>query len=428
VLVRRLLPVRRGWRAGLAAVAVISTLATIVSAPLVAWYFGRVSLIAPVTNIIATPLVALLQPTLFLALVLSPLPPVARFVAGAAHPMLAAFMLIAHAGAAVPGASLTVAPTMPEALLAGAGALALLVACASYFPPRPLALSLALFASALWAPDVLARPHGLELHVIDVGQGDAVAVRTPAGRWILTDAGRAWTGGDAGRATVVPYVKRFGGAVALFVLTHPHADHAGGAATVMRALHPGAYWDAAFAGTSDPYRASLVAAGDARVSWHRVHPGDTLAVDGVIVRVLAPDSEYVASLADPNDASVVTMIEYGSARFLLTGDAERAEEDRLVARYGPALRASVLKVGHHGSRTSSSDELLAEVRPRVAVISVGAGNSYGHPNAEVLRALARAGAAVLRTDLEGTIVIRTDGKQLQIERGEDDWSIPLNPP
>jgi competence protein ComEC len=122
------------------------------------------------------------------------------------------------------------------------------------------------------------------------------------------------------------------------------------------------------------------------------------------------------------------MIEYGSARFLLTGDAERAEEDRLVARYGPALRASVLKVGHHGSRTSSSDELLAEVRPRVAVISVGAGNSYGHPNAEVLRALARAGAAVLRTDLEGTIVIRTDGKQLQIERGEDDWSIPLNPP
>ena len=428
VLVRRRLPVRRGWRAGVAAVAVISTLATLVSAPLVAWYFGRVSLIAPLTNIVATPLVALLQPTLFLALVLSPVTPAARFVAGAAHPMLAAFSLIAHAGAAVPGASLTVAPTMPDAMLAGAGAMALLVACASYFPARPLALSLALFASALWAPGVLGRPHGVELHVIDVGQGDAVAVRTPGGRWILTDAGRAWSGGNAGRATVVPYLRRFGGAVALFVLTHPHADHAGGAASVMRALHPGAYWDAAFAGTSDPYRASLLAAGAAHIAWHRAHPGDSLAVDGVVVRVLAPDSAYVASLSDPNDASVVTMIEYGAARFLLTGDAERGEEDRLVARYGPALHAAVLKVGHHGSRTSSSDELLASVRPRVAIISVGAGNAYGHPNAEVLHALAHVGAAVLRTDLESTIVIRSDGQRLSIERGEDDWTIPLDPP
>jgi competence protein ComEC len=428
VLVRRRFGALRGWRAGLVAVAVISTLATLVSAPLVAWHFGRVSLIAPITNILATPVIAVLQPTLFLVLVLSPVPAAARFVAGAAHPMLAAFAAIAHAGARVPGASLTVAPTLSAALLAGAGAAALLVACASYFPARPLAVSLALFAAALWAPDVLDRPRGIELHVIDVGQGDAVAVRTPRGRWILTDAGRAWSGGDAGRATVVPYLRRFGGAVALFVLTHPHADHAGGAASVMRALRPAAYWDGAFAGTSDPYRASLLAADSARVPWQRAHPGDTLAVDGVILRVLEPDSAYVAALSDPNAASVVTLVEYGAARFLLTGDAERAEEDRLVARYGGALHASVLKVGHHGSRTSSSEELLDAVHPRVAIISVGAGNSYGHPSAEVLHALARAGAAVLRTDIDGTIIIRSDGKRLEIEEGDDDWTIPLDPP
>ena len=416
-----------GWRAAMATVALISTLATLVSAPLVAWYFGRVSLIAPVTNIAATPVMAVLQPTLFLALVLSPWPAAARFVAGAAHPMLAAFSGIAALGAGVPGACLTVAPTLVTALLAGAAAIALLVACASYFPARPLAVCLGALAAAAWMPDVLQAPQGMELHVIDVGQGDAVAVRTPRGRWILTDAGRAWPGGDAGRATVIPYLRRFGGPIALFVLTHPHADHVGGAASVFKALHPAGYWDGAFAGTSEPYHASLVAADSAHVPWHRAHPGESLVVDGVVFRVLAPDSAWTVDLRDPNAASVVTLVRYGSTRFLLMGDAERGEEERLVARYGDGLRAAVLKVGHHGSKTSSTDEFLAAVRPRVAIISVGAGNSYGHPSPEVLQALTRTGAAVLRTDQEGSIVIRSDGRAIEVEESGERW-IAGSPP
>ncbi len=416
-----------GWRSAIATVALISTIATFASAPLVAWYFGRVSLIAPLTNIAATPVVAVLQPTLFLALVLSPWPAVARFVAGAAHPMLAAFGAIATAGAAIPGASLHVAPTLAAATLAGIAAIAMLVACASYFPERSLMAALTALAAAVWCPDVLTPPRGMELHVIDVGQGDAVAVRTPRGRWILTDAGRAWPGGDAGRSTVVPYLRRYGGAVALFVLTHPHADHAGGAATVMRALHPATYWDGAFAGTSDPYHASLLAADSARVPWHRAHPGDTLAVDGVVVRVLAPDSAWMTGLRDPNAASVVTLVEYGGVRFLLTGDAEAGEEDRLVARYGDGLRAAVLKVAHHGSKTSSTPGFLAAVHPRLAIISVGAGNTYGHPSGETLANLTRAGAAVIRTDRAGTVVVRTDGRRVIVADSGGDWTLPPDP-
>jgi competence protein ComEC len=312
-------------------------------------------------------------------------------------------------------------------MLYGVAALALLVACASHFPERALIAGLAALAAAVWAPDVLAPPRGMELHVIDVGQGDAVAVRTPRGRWILTDAGRAWNGGDAGRSTVVPYLRRYGGAVALFVLTHPHADHAGGAATVMRALHPAAYWDGAYAGTSDPYRASLAAADSGGVPWQRAHPGDTLSVDGVTLRVLAPDSLWMSGLRDPNAASVVTLVEYRDVRFLLTGDAEAGEEERLVERYGATLHAAVLKVAHHGSKTSSTPEFLAAVHPRLAIISVGAGNSYGHPSAETLAALARAGVAVMRTDRAGTIVVRTDGHRVVLADSLGDWTLPADP-
>lgn len=412
-----------GWRAQVATLALASVVASLVSAPLVTWKFGRLSVIAPFTNVAATPVVAVLQPTIFLALIFAPLEPVARFLAGAAHPMIVALDAVARTGAGVPFGALSVTPTLYGAVLAGMATAALVVACVSYFPGRALVASAAAFAAALWLPML---PHGggvLEMHVIDVGQGDAVALRTPRGRWVLVDAGRSWRGGDAGRATVIPYLRRRGGDVALFVLSHPHSDHVGGAATVLRSLHPGAYWDGAFAGTSEPYRESLEAASEARVRWERVHPGDTLRVDGVLLRVLAPDSIWMSSLADPNEASVVILAQYGTVRFLLMGDAERGEERWLLEHERQLLRADILKVAHHGSRTSSGNDFLDIVRPELAVISVGAGNSYGHPDSSVVRALARRGAVVLRTDREGSIVVRTDGRSIQVEEGGDRWAL-----
>jgi competence protein ComEC len=110
-------------------------------------------------------------------------------------------------------------------------------------------------------------------------------------------------------------------------------------------------------------------------------------------------------------------------RFLLVGDAERAEEDWLLANAPDQLRADVLKVGHHGSATSSTGEFVQAVAPRLALVSVGAGNSYGHPSQSVLRTLARAGAAILRTDRSGTVVVRTDGHSLEIEQNGDRWRL-----
>jgi competence protein ComEC len=421
-----------GWRRTIARELVVSVVASLVTAPIVAWSFGRVSLVAPLANLFAGPIVAVLQPALFLAVLLAPVRPLALHVAGAARLLARMLDAVAAAAAAVPHAVLAVSPSLPTAVCCAAASVALLALCAArsrWVRARAAIVVAGCLAAAAWTPFAPARGGALEMHVLDVGQGDAIAIRTPHGRWVLVDAGRTWRGGDAGRTTVLPYLRRAGGPLEAFVLSHPHADHVGGAATVLHALRPRAFWDAAFALGSDTYRASLEAAREAGVAWHRVRPGDELLVDGVALRVLAPDSAWTASLDDPNLASVVLAVRWRGVRFLLVGDAEAPEERWLVARaaadptIAEALRADVLKVAHHGSRTSSTPEFLALVRPRLALVSVGAGNSYRLPNDDVLERLTRGGAEVLRTDQWGTIVVRGDGRRLTIDAGGEQWEV-----
>lgn len=419
---RRLTHDLRGWKRTIARDLIISTLATIVTAPLVAWSFGRIGLIAPFTNLAASPIVALLQPALFLSL--APAGAIAAFVADAAHPLLAALDAVASFGAHVPFAAITVAPSRTVAFAAGVAVIALLVAASARDGARGLMVASAAIAVMLFFPFAPAGSGLAELHVIDVGQGDAIALRTPRGRWVLVDAGRIWRGGDAGRSTIVPYLRRYGGDLALFVLTHPHADHVGGAVSVLRALHPREYRDAAFANNSESYRASLAAARDLGVHWQRVHPGDSIAIDELSIRFLAPDSVWTAHLTDPNLASTVAIVQYGEVRFMLTGDAEAAEEEWLLTHYSSVvLRSDVLKIAHHGSSTSSTAPFLDAVRPRVALVSVGAGNSYGHPSPAVMTSLLERGATVLRTDQLGSTVIRTDGRSLFVAAAGRQWTV-----
>jgi competence protein ComEC len=424
---RAIVPRLDGWRRWLAANLVTSVLAGLVTAPLVAWTFGRVSLVAPLSNLVATPILAIAQPMLFLALLLAPVPSAARFVADAVHPLLAAFDHVARIGSDLPMAALPIAPSFVDAVIAAAVATAVVVACVSRFPARAIAVAASGMAFLMWSP-LAERGRGeVELHMLDVGQGDALAVRTPANRWIVVDAGRRWTGGDAGRATVIPYLRRRGGPVELFVISHPHDDHIGGAATVLRALRPRAIWDAAYAGTSDAYRETLLVARDRDIPWRRVHPHDSLVIDGVVFTVLAPDSAWTASLRDPNEASTILRVRFGVRRFLLTGDAEAGEEAWLVAS-GADLAADVLKVAHHGSRTSTTTAFLEAVRPRVALISVGAGNTYGHPGPQVVSDLADVGALVVRSDHSGNVVVRSDGRSLVIDAEGETWVLSAGSP
>ncbi len=425
-LIRRLsFPEAPAWTLRAMREMLATVVASAVTAPIVAWHFGRVSLAAPVTNLAAAPLFGLAQPALFVSLLCVPVRPLARFVAGGTGVLLAAISHVAAWGAAVPGAALDVMPSAFTAALMVVGAGALITTCAARRWARPAAVGLGAVAAAAWWPMLAPSGTRLEVHMIDVGQGDAIALRTPAGRWIMVDAGDAWRNGDAGARIVAPYLRRRGGDVAALVLTHPHSDHIGGAASLLRLTSVAAVYDGGVVYASDVYDSLLTRTRAAHVAWRLARTDDTLTIDGVHLRILGPDSLTAARARDPNEASVVVMAEYRGARVLLTGDAERDEESRILDRFGDEIRADVLKVGHHGSITSSTARFLDAVHPRVALVSVGADNSYGHPSAQVMHDLQRRQVELLRTDQDGTVVVSTDGRTLRIRTDETSWELRI---
>lgn len=417
-------PRLEGWRLRISTELLTSVVATIVTAPLIAWYFGRISLIAPLANLAAGPVISVLQPMLFLALALAPVESLAMLVADASHPMLAVFDAIATISAALPLASVEVVPSIVTTVAGGAAIVSLIIASTSRHAARPLIAASACLCVAVWSPALrLGHSGNFEMHVLDVGQGDAILLRSNRGNWVVVDAGRMWKTGDAGRSVIVPYIMSRGGTVEALIISHAHADHIGGAASVLRLLNPRVFFDAAFAQGSEVYSRSLRTADSSNVEWRRVHPGDVMQIDAVTIRFLAPDSAWTSALSDPNEASTVALVEYGSTRFLLMGDAEQSEEQWLIDHAHGDLKADVLKVAHHGSTTSSTDAFLAAVQPSLAVISVGADNLYGHPSADVLASLGRVGARTMRTDHSGTIVIESDGKRITSSAGGESWDI-----
>jgi competence protein ComEC len=405
-----------------------TTIATIATGPIVAWVFGRISIVAPLSNLLAGPLLALAQPIIVCGLVFSPVHSLASLFADAAHPLLFGLGWTATTAASVPNGSVPVSPTAMAAAVGGALALSTIVAAASRDWRLPTGIGVAAASILIWLPFTPTAGGMAELHMIDVGQGDAIALRTPHGHWILFDAGRAWRGGDAGRSTILPYLGRRGATLDLFVLSHPHTDHVGGASTVLHALRPARYVDAGFPGPATAYRASLDVAKRDGVRWTRAHPGDSIVVDGVTLTFLAPDSTWTAALTDPNLASVVTLVRVGDVRMLMMGDAESPEEEWLLDHAAASLHADVLKVGHHGSGTSSGEGFLDAVEPRLSLVSVGAGNSYHLPTPAVMRRLAAHGSQVVRTDQLGSIVVRTDGRRIFVDAGNDSWQVPETSP
>ena len=248
----------------------------------------------------------------------------------------------------------------------------------------------------------------IAVHFIDVGQGDTELIMTSDGKTVLIDSGT-----PESRTVLTGYLKDQGvKKIDYFVLTHPHADHIGGAAAVLDAFDVVNVIMTDAPTTTSTYKKVLQKIDEKDCGVIFAEAGKEYSLGEAKITILSPVSDYSDDL---NNTSIVLRLTYGRTAFMFTGDAEKkAEQDMLTKFPASYFRADVLKLGHHGSSTSTSDGWFFAVSPEYAVISCGRNNDYGHPHREILSLLKKNGTTYFRTDTDGSIVMSSDGESVKI--------------
>lgn len=407
-----------------AELALISLVAELVMVLPMALYFHRLPIFAVPANMLILPAIALLVPTALVTFAASLVSANAAMLPA----MLTATLLHAITFAINRLSGLHAADTRipaPMWQLAVAAVVAW-IACTwlvrrSRLGVLSAALALPLIAlSLLWPEPPLITPHTLEITALDIGQGDSILAINPEGSTMLIDAGgpvgahgvsEITSSFDVGEQVVAPYLwSRRIRRLDVLVLTHAHTDHMGGMPAILADLRPHELW-VSIDPDSRLFHALLAQAARLEIPVRHLHTGDHQSWGSVQLSVLAPSVSYANPSSPKNDDSLVLHLQYGQASVLLEGDAERPSEDAMLAA-GLITPVTLLKVGHHGSRTSSNPEFVAAAQPLEAVISVGRNNTFGHPRGEVIERLAEAHTHVFRTDEFGltTFLLNADGR------------------
>ena len=255
-------------------------------------------------------------------------------------------------------------------------------------------------------PNIVQR---IKVHYIDVGQGDSIFIELPNGSCMLIDAGEKECG-----ATVANYIKKQGySTIDYIVITHPHTDHMGGMQYIIENFNAGKIYMPKASNNTKAFENLLLAIQNKGKTITEAKAGvNILKETDLVIDILAPNGQEYESL---NDFSVVVKLTYGQHKFLFMGDAETTSEKEITAD----VSADFVKVGHHGSTTSSSSAFVKATGAKYAIIQVGDGNSYGHPKDTILERWKNSGATVLRTDLNGTIVISTNGIEYEISYNKE---------
>lgn len=419
------------WTGHLLSGSLVASLATSV---LSALYFGSLSLSAPVTNLLVIPAVA---PAMLLGLVqgtLWPWAPAVACVVGGVNTWFTGWILTVVrfiSGFRWSALDVWTIPVwfvavwqiaLPAMLWANRFARGRKVIRRAWLPVTAVIL-----AAFLWTS---TGPKPLEVVFLDVGQGDAILIRTPARKTVLVDTGGTYrreksvgfrASSDVGRRVLVPALSRAGvKKIDALVITHPHEDHAGGAPEVIRHFPVVLFWDPGGTDSESPgYTATHQELKKRRIPKQEPSHGDRLELDsGITITALRPEP---GPETDVNNSSLILRLTYGDTAFLLAGDAEVEEEDRLLAT-GADIRADVLKVGHHASAAACGSRFLRAVGPEFAVISVGLNNGFGHPDRATLQRLSAVGSAIYRTDRDGGVVVTSDGKRLRVRTSR--WEVP----
>jgi competence protein ComEC len=277
---------------------------------------------------------------------------------------------------------------------------------------------------AEWGAHGRLRANELQVLFVDVGQGDGTLVQTGDGKAMLIDAGGSVNGGpDPGAESVLPLLGALRVArLDVVVMSHPHPDHYGGLGAVLEQLPVGELWDTGQAEAEGTRGAQRVVDLARQKGVKIVRPSELCGrgrrLGNASLQVIAPCPGFDAGFG-PNDNSFVLRLQHGARSFLFTGDVEHEAEALLVAQRASALRSDVLKVAHHGSRTSSTEPLLRAVAPWLSVISAGRGNSFGHPHAEIEQRLTSKSGHVLRIDRVGGVRVLSDGRALSVSAWDE---------
>jgi competence protein ComEC len=390
----------------LAEVIAVSGACGVATAPILLTQFGVVPLYSIPANALAAPVVApLLGIALVTAIVAPVAPPLAAMLAWV-NGWLAAYLAACarHVGGLPYAAVSAGTAVVIAALVLGAAYLVTRLGRPRGRAYAAIALAAALVAGGwrLHGTPPLPPPKGLRITFLDVGQGDGALIQAPGGA-VLVDEGPP-------EAHMASQLRHLGvTTLSLIVLTHPQRDHIGGAKDVLEQLRVGAILDPAIPSDSPDERSARAAARKRGVRIIVARAGESFRIGALKLRVLWPDGPGTPG-DDPNNHAVVLVASYGQTDALFTADAESDVTGRLQL---PPVE--ILKVAHHGSADAGLADELKELRPRIAVISVGAGNDYGHPTASTLATLgAFPGLAVYRTDLNGRVVVESDGRRISV--------------
>lgn len=409
------------WKRWLFGGLIVSLSAQLGATPIVAHYFHRLPIVSLLANLVVVPMVGVVIALGFAAAIFGVISSKFALIFNAANWLALTILLeMVKFFAHLPFASFKVAsPSL--AFLAGYFPLLVLAAnLKRSVKARKALVLLALILTNLWVWYGALSSPGRQLVVtfLDVGQGDAAFIRFPKEGTMLIDGGPRWRDFDVGERVITPYLEHMGiKRIDKLVLTHPHIDHVGGLPAVLENFEVGEIIDGGQAHPSFTYRRFLELIDEKDIDYRIVQAGDRVEGFGNFY-VLHPTDDFVTPEGEApynvNNGSVVLRLVYGRVSFLFLGDVE-LEAERALLCYGDWPQSTVIKVPHHGGLDSSSERLLKLVRPEIAVISVGRWNRFGHPSKAVIEQYQRLGATVYRTDLDGAVTVKTNGRDFWVE-------------